>query len=123
MRRRIGQVPRRSAPRLTGEACPIATGRFSPHPLGSRLDRRPKPARLKRGTAPAAGNRSLRSRLATDFSRPYPSTPGAGYPPNRAPVSATALLLRAPGLAPSDPAPFDENLFVLTVSSSAAGVR
>src|SRR5471030_2220857 len=109
------------------EACPTATGRFSRHPLGSRPDRRPKLARLKRGTAPAAGNRSPRPRLATDFSCRFPSTPGAGYPPNRASVSATALLHRAPGLAPSGPAPFDEDMtivqrgFVLTVSSTIYG--
>src|SRR6202035_5755581 len=89
------------------------TGRFPPHPLGSQPDRRPKPARLKPGTAPAAGNRSPRRRLATDFSCRYPSTPCTGYSPSPAPISATGLLLRGSGPDPSGPASFDENLTIV----------
>src|ERR1019366_4981844 len=95
------------------EACPTGTGGFSPHPLGLRPNRRPKPARLSRGTGPAAGNRSRRPQRATDFYRLSLSTPDAGYPPNRAPVSAKGRLHRGHDPASSGPAPFDETLTIV----------
>jgi hypothetical protein len=51
-----------------------------------------------------------RLRSATGFASRHSSRNGAGCPSNHAPVSATVLRRRAPGLAPSCSAPFYEKL-------------